>query len=73
MKSASLDALYTKLAPVVGTTAASLLPLGTQREAGHFNVFSVEDLMRCYHTKPLMAFDRRAFYKISLVRGRSRV
>lgn len=38
-----------------------------------FNVFSVEDLMLGYHSKPPMAFDRRAFYKISLVRGRSRV
>ena len=26
-----------------------------------------------YHSKPPMAFDRRAFYKISLIRGRSRV
>lgn len=73
VKSASLDVLYTKLAPVVSTTAASLLPLSTQPESGQFNVFSVEDLMRCYHTKPAMAFDRRAFHKISLVRGRSRV
>ena len=42
-------------------------------EAGQFNVFDVADLMRGYHARPPMAFDRRAFYKISLLRGRSRV
>lgn len=44
-----------------------------QQEVGHFNVFSVADLMRGYQHKPPMTFDRRAFYKISLLRGRSRV
>lgn len=72
MKPVPLDELYTKLAagdPEPGT----LLPPGIQQEVGHFNVFTVADLMRGYHTKPPMTFDRRAFYKISLVRGRSRV
>ena len=42
-------------------------------EAGQFNVFRVADLMHDYGHRPPMTFDRRAFYKISLVRGRSRV
>ena len=72
MKPLPLEELYDKLAPSVGASG-TLLPPGIQHEVGHFNVFSVADLMRGYHTKPPMTFDRRAFYKISLVRGRSRV
>ncbi|WP_020604792.1 helix-turn-helix domain-containing protein [Spirosoma spitsbergense] len=72
MKPLPLDELYDKLTPA-GETPDTLLPPGIQHEVGHFNVFDVADLMRGYHTKPPMTFDRRAFYKISLVRGRSRV
>ena len=73
MKPLSLEELYTKFAPVAGAAAGALLPPDMQREVGHFNVCNVADLMLGYHTKPPMAFDRRAFSKISLVRGRSRV
>lgn len=72
MKPLPFEELYKKLAPV-GSASETLLPPGIQHEVGHFNVFSVADLMLGYHNKPPMAFDRRAFYKISLVRGRSRV
>lgn len=71
MKPSLLEASYTELAAVV-SPASDPLP-DAQREAGHFNVFIVADLMRGYQHKPPMAFDRRAFYKISLLRGRSRV
>lgn len=72
MKLRPLEELYTNVAPVAVPEPGTSLP-GMQREVGHFNVFSVEDLMQGYHHKPPMAFDRRPFYKISLVRGRSRV
>ncbi len=73
MKPLPLEELYTKLAPVADPEPGALLPPGMNREVGHFNVFNVADLMLGYHTKPPMTFDRRAFYKISLIRGRSRV
>ena len=66
--SAALEASYAALTAVVSPVAGTLPP-----ETGQFNVFRVEDLMRGYHQKPPMGFDRRAFYKISLLRGRSRV
>ncbi len=69
MKPDSLEAFYSKFA-----TAASPLPQpGMQQEVGHFNVFTMEDLMLRYPNKPPMAFHRQAFYKISLIRGRSRI
>ena len=72
MKPLPLQELYDNLTPTKGTSGM-LLPPGIQHEVGHFNVFAVADLMPGYHTKPPMTFDRRAFYKISLVRGRSQV
>lgn len=73
MKSKSLEALYTQLAPVTGAAPGSLPSSDDPHELGHFNLFSVADLMSGYRTRPPMTFDRRAFYKISLIHGRSRV
>jgi len=72
MNPKALEELYTKLAPMAGAAAAPLLP-AAPREVGHFNVFNVADLMAGSRDRPPMTFDRRAFYKISLIRGRSRV
>ncbi len=69
----SLEELYAKLSPATGAAVGASQPPDPVRDAGHFNVFRVADLMRGYHAKPPMAFDRRAFYKISLICGRSRV
>jgi AraC family transcriptional activator of pobA len=73
MNSKSLEAFYTKFAAITEGTPSALLPPAMQREVGHFNVFRVADLIRTYPNKPLMTFDRREFYKMSLIRGRSRV
>jgi AraC-like DNA-binding protein len=50
----------------------SLLPNDLTREIGHFNVFNVEDLMERIKQKPFMPYNRRAYYKISLISGRNR-
>ncbi|WP_077920552.1 AraC family transcriptional regulator [Spirosoma sp. 209] len=72
MKPLPLKEIYAKVATVAdGELATTALLSG--REIGHFNVFSVEDLMRGYAHKPPMSFDRRAYYKISLMRGQSRL
>jgi len=68
----SLEAFYTTFPPTPDVASGTKLP-GTQREVGHFNVFKVEDLMLGNRNKPPMTFDRRAFFKISLICGRSRV
>ena len=48
-----------------------LLPDGITREIGHFNVFSIADLMKRSNGKPPMLYNRRAYYKISLICGRN--
>ena len=73
MKPNSLEEIYTKLTPMAGPTSGALLPSSIQQEVGHFNVVNLVDLMLNYRNRPPMTFDRRAFYKISLLRGRSQV
>ncbi|AMJ66218.1 helix-turn-helix domain-containing protein [Hymenobacter sp. PAMC 26628] len=73
MKLRPLEELYTKLVPKADAAAGVLPPPDRRREIGHFNVFNVADLMLDYRNRPPMTFDRRAFYKISLIRGRSRI
>jgi AraC family transcriptional regulator, transcriptional activator of pobA len=77
MKPGSLEAFYSSFTPVAEVAAepvpGALLPPDMQREVGHFNIFNVADLMLGNRNRPPMTFDRRSFYKISLIRGRSRI
>ena len=72
MKAVSLDEFYAQYATVAGVELHTLLPPDNQRETGHFNIFNIADLFRRYPDLPPMPYDRRAYYKISLIRGRSR-
>ena len=64
MKSLSITDFYSQLKEVV--------PVEIGREFGHFNVFRIEDFAEKLKEKRLMPYNRRAFYKISLIRGKSR-
>ena len=65
---------------MIGTTSleefykqtANLIPEGISKEIGHFNVFRVDDIMAKYKIKPFMPYNRRMYYKISLIGGRNR-
>ena len=49
-----------------------LLPDGINKEIGNFNVFSLEALMKTITKIPTkMPYSRKAYYKISLVRGKN--
>ncbi len=50
-----------------------LIPDGINKEIGHFNVFDISELRAQLRRKPgIMPYNRRAYYKISLIRGRNR-
>ena len=51
---------------------SSLIPEGINKEIGHFNVFKIEDLIAKNHKKAVMPYNRRAYYKISVISGRNR-
>ncbi|MDB5088698.1 MAG: AraC family transcriptional regulator [Mucilaginibacter sp.] len=49
-----------------------LMPDGINKEIGHFNVFKVDDIVAKFKKKPFMPYNRRAYYKISVVSGRNK-
>lgn len=50
---------------------SQLIPEPVQKEIGHFNIFRTEDLFR--DSKPkAVPYNRRAYYKISLILGKNR-
>lgn len=52
---------------------AGLIPEGINREIGHFNVFDIREVRARLKRKPgTMPYNRRAYYKISLIRGRNK-
>ncbi|MCR8560277.1 helix-turn-helix transcriptional regulator [Mucilaginibacter sp. BJC16-A38] len=64
MTSSSLDDFYER-------NVASF-PNGITKEIGHFNVFETETLFDKNTGARIMPYSRRAYYKISWIRGRSR-
>lgn len=51
---------------------AALIPENINKEIGHFNVFRIDELMARMREKGEMPYNRRAYYKISLIIGRNR-
>ncbi len=50
-----------------------VIPKDLNREIGHFNVFRIEQVMReKARNSSYMPYNRRAYYKISLIRGKNR-
>ena len=73
MKAVSLPQFYQRFAAAVHAEPHALLPPDGERQTGHFNLFDVAEQFRHYPQMPPMPYDRRAYYKIALIRGRSRV
>ncbi len=42
-------------------------------DIGHFNVFNIRDLYKTCTAKPTMPYNRRTYYKISLIKGKNKV
>jgi len=51
---------------------SALIPDGINKEIGHFNIFKVDDIVAKFKKKPFMPYNRRAYYKISVVSGRNK-
>jgi len=51
---------------------ASLIPEGINKEIGHFNVFKIDEMINTLKGKHVMPYNRRAYYKISMISGKNR-
>ncbi|MBK1441902.1 helix-turn-helix transcriptional regulator [Parapedobacter sp. ISTM3] len=72
IKSTSLDEFYQQAAGFTGKNVSELLPPGIHKEIGHFNIFDIAATIEEVKRKNTMPYNRRAYYKISLIRGRNR-
>jgi AraC family transcriptional regulator, transcriptional activator of pobA len=50
---------------------ATLIPSNINSEIGHFNVFRIDELMAKIRESKQMPYNRRAYYKISLIVGKN--
>jgi len=64
IKSTSLTEFYKQI--------SANIPEGISKEIGHFNIFKVDDMVAKYKIKPFMPYNRRAYYKISLINGKNK-
>jgi AraC family transcriptional activator of pobA len=71
MSITTLEEFYKELSASAPDGHGYLLPDGITREIGHFNVFKIDDV-RQIRRKGIMPYNRRAYYKISFIRGRNR-
>ncbi len=71
VKDRTLEEFYTKIAELTDTDINSFLPVGINKETGHFNVFDLAETVRDWKEKARMPYNRRRYYKISLIRGRN--
>lgn len=51
----------------------SFLGENINKDIGHFNVFDISEIYRTSKSKPEMPYNRRTYYKISLISGRNKV
>ncbi len=72
IKSTSLNEFYQEFADFTGVDIAELLPPDISREIGHFNIFDIADTIKKVKQKQGMPYNRRAYYKVSLIRGKNR-
>lgn len=68
----TLEEFYKQMGESIEGASNNLLLDGLNKEIGHFNIFSVDDIIAKGKKKGApMPYDRRAYYKISLVRGKN--
>lgn len=64
MKPTTLEEFY--------QSSALLIPEDISREIGHFNVFKIEDMLAKVKKTGEMPYNRRNYYKISMIKGHNR-
>ena len=72
IKSTSLAEFYNEASHFTGKAISEILPPGIHKEIGHFNVFDISETIKEVKRKQVMPYNRRAYYKISLIRGKNK-
>lgn len=68
----SLRDFYRDMGLADDTDLAAILPEGIDKEIGHFNIFSTAGVRKKIRETKTMPYNRRSYYKISLINGHNR-
>lgn len=70
----SVEEFYREAETFLKADLTKILPDGINKNVGHFNVIDVAEVLQMLKERPTaqMAYNRRAYYKVSLVHGRNR-
>lgn len=68
----SLEDFYRKMTEKLGKSLEEILPKGLHKDIGHFNVFDIAQTLERVKSTSEMPYNRRKYYKISLIRGKNR-
>ena len=68
----SLQDFYRDMGFVDENELKAILPSGINKEIGHFNVFNTQSVRRSVKKTKEMPYNRRTYYKISLINGHNR-
>lgn len=68
----SLEDFYREMTAKLGKNLEDIFPKGLHKDIGHFNVFDIAQTIERIKNTSEMPYNRRKYYKISLIRGRNR-
>ncbi|MDM1557234.1 helix-turn-helix domain-containing protein [Chryseobacterium indologenes] len=69
---ASLEDFYREMTVKLGKSLEDIFPKGLHKDIGHFNVFDIAQTLERVRSTSEMPYNRRKYYKISLIRGKNR-
>lgn len=69
---ASLEDFYREMTAKLGRSLEDIFPKGLHKDIGHFNVFDIAQTLERVKNTSEMPYNRRKYYKISLIRGKNR-
>lgn len=73
MTSVSIREFYRDMFGASCPEAEHFIDEMNKKDIGHFNVFDIGQMFASCNAKPAMPYNRRTYYKISLINGRNRV
>ncbi|MDV3310169.1 MAG: helix-turn-helix transcriptional regulator [Cyclobacteriaceae bacterium] len=73
MTTTTVKDFYTEICGTLCAEINQFLENQSTRDIGHFNVFNTASIYRNGKKKAAMPYNRRLYYKISLIKGRNRV
>lgn len=73
MKATTIETFYTEIFGGCCPHLDTFLEDQNNKDIGHFNVFDIEEVYRRCKDKSAMPYNRRMYYKISLIKGKNRV